>query len=231
MSNDLFKVALMALPLTMVALLSGCPDPNPTGQFSSAPAAGGAAATGAGGAGRSGDGSTAPNSARFSVPEGEGVKISGTITYEGSVTGRMQLDFLKVPDGSAPQLVNSQQLKSSGNWSARVPKDFGPVHIVAFIDKEGDGPSLDDPAGRTTDPLVIASEDIADVTIALSDTPDLGNLAPGGTGALPGKMPQPDGPPPDGPPPDGPPPDGAAPEGAATPEAPADDAQGGEPQQ
>jgi hypothetical protein len=233
MSRDLLKVAFLAVPFAASALLSGCPDPNPTGQFSGTSSAGASSVGGAASPGGAGDGSTAPNSARFDVASGEGVKISGTITYSGPATGRMQLDFLQVPDGGAPQLVNSQQLKGPGKWSSQVPKDFGPLHIVAFIDKDGDGPSLTDPAGRTADPLVISAEDIADVVIVLTDEPDLGNLAPGGTGALPGKMPSPDDPPPDGPPPDGPPPDGPPPDGPPPdgPGAPADAAQGAEPEQ
>ena len=214
MHRALSRVALLVLPLAPVALLAGCPDPNPTGQFPTTTTGGGAGSGGAPAAGDNpGGGGTAPNSARFTVEEGNAVRLTGTISYEGAVTGRMQLDFLTLGDGGRPMLVNSQQVQGVGKWTAKVPKEFGELYIVAFIDKDGDGPSPTDPAGRTVEPLVIGAEDIKDVELVLSDEPDLGPLTPGGTGALPGSVPTPDGPAPDGPPPDGPPPDGPPPEG------------------
>jgi len=233
----LSRVALAAVTYSSLAVLAGCPDPNPTGTYSGSSTGGVDVTAGPGqGAAAGGGSASSPGGARFSAKGGEAVKLSGTLVYEGTATGRMQLDFLTTPDGSPPQLVNSQQVKSgTTKWSTKVPKDFGELNIVAFIDKESDGPSADDPAGRTSEPLVVGAEDIADIVITLTDAAELGTLAPGGNGALPGSVakpsgPPPDGPPPDGPPPDGPPPDGPPPDGPPPDGSPAGgDAQGGEP--
>jgi|GEM_PF-1594360 len=201
---------------TAMLWLAGCPDPNPTGAYTEqgggAPSAGGpGGGSGGGAAGGPGSG-TRPDDARFKVGEGEGVALAGTFTYDGEAKGRMQIDFLTQESGGPPRLVHTLQLDKLGEWKTRVPKNYGELHIVAFIDKEGDGPSSDDPAAKSDGPIAIAEADITDVELKLTDDPDLGTFTPGG-GGQPNGEPQPDGPPPDGPPPDGPPPDGPPPDG------------------
>ena len=199
-------------------LCTGCPDPNPNGAYteaggaasSSASVGGASSAPSPGGAGGSG---TRPDDARFKVGEDEGVALEGTFQYEGEASGRMQIDFLTQESGGPPRLVHTLQVDKIGPWKTRAPKNFGELHIVAFIDKEGDGPSSDDPAARSDGPITIAEADVTEVNLILTDDPDLGTFTPGG-GGQPSGSPPPDGPPPDGPPPDGPPPDGPPPEGA-----------------
>ena len=205
------------------ALAVACPDPNPTGAYTEA--GGGAVVAGSSGA-ASGGGSSAPsgtrpNDARFKVGDGEGVQLTGTFQYEGEASGRMQIDFLTQENGGPPRLVHTVQVDKLGEWKTRAPKNYGTLHIVAFIDKQGDGPSSDDPAAKSDGPEAIAEEDISGLDLVLKDDPDLGTFTPGGGGQANGEPPPDgpaaDGPPPDGPPPDGPPPDGAPADGAGSP--------------
>lgn len=206
--------------------LTACPDPNPTSSYTGVDGGDPSAVGSNGPRPANGAAGTRPNDARFKVSKDESVLVSGTFEYEGDASGRKQLDFLTKKEDGPPNLVHTVQLDELGEWKARVPKNFGELHIVAFIDKEGDGPSADDPATKTDGPLTIAEEDVSDVKLVLSDSPDLGNFTPGGGGQPSGEPPPdgppPDGPPPDGPPPDGPPPDGPPPDGAAPDGAPAE---------
>jgi hypothetical protein len=190
-------------------ILCGCPDPNPTGSYTAEGATEGAASGAAGGAGGAAPppGGTRPDDARFKLGPDEGVAMGGMLSYAGDKTGRLQLDFLTRDPDQPPRLVHTVQLKGPGPWTTRVPKDYGPIYVVAFIDIDGDGPSATDPAAATLEPVVVGAEDLTTVDLTLSDAPDLGELTPGGGG----KPPQPEGPPADG----APSPDAApAPEGA-----------------
>ncbi len=210
------------LAILTAAVAGGCPDPNPTAAYTSTPGAADPGTPGSvGAAGMAGG--TRPDDARFKVKNGEGIELAGTFDYEGDATGRCQLDFLSRSGDGPPMLVHTVQLEKPGPWSTRAPANFGELYIVAFIDKAGDGPSADDPAAMTNGPLQIAESDIKDITLALSDTPDLGAFTPGG-GGQPQGSPPPDGPPPDGPPPDGPPPDGPPPDGPPPDDSPAPNA-------
>ncbi len=206
---------LRAVVLLVAGLAGGCPDPNPTGAYTEA--GGNTVSTGGGGGNTvsgpgGGPAGTRPDDARFKVSESEGVALTGTFQYEGSASGRMQIDFLTQESGGPPRLVHTLQVDKPGEWKTRAPKNYGELHIVAFIDKEGDGPSSDDPAAKSDGPIAIGEADITGIDLILTDDPDLGTFTPGG-GGQPSGDPQPDGPPPDGPPPDGPPPDGPPPDG------------------
>jgi len=211
------RPAWAAVAATLL-ILAGCPDPNPTGSYTAGGAAEGAAAGAAGGAGGAAPppGGTRPDDARFKLGPDEGVGMTGTLSYAGEKTGRLQLDFLARDPDQPPRLVHTVQMKGPGPWTTRVPKDYGPIYVVAFIDIDGDGPSATDPAAATMEPVVVGGEDLTGVDLTLSDTPDLGELTPGGGG----KPPQPEGPPADG----APAPDAApAPEGAPGGTPPADE--------
>ena len=203
-----------ATGILVAAFAVACPDPNPTGAYTEA--GGGAVVSGSGGGGASSAPSgTRPNDARFKVGEGEGVQLTGTFQYDGDASGRMQIDFLTQENGGPPRLVHTVQVDKLGEWKTRAPKNYGTLHIVAFIDKQGDGPSSDDPAAKSDGPVAIAEEDITGLDLILTDEPDLGTFTPGGGGGQANGEPPPDGPPADGPPPDGPPPDGAPADGGS----------------
>lgn len=211
--------------LVAATLAMGCPDPSAGIQTNGEGAAVPPSGPGQPGAdqGALSQGATQPNDARFQVKPGDGVLLSGTFDYTGTATGNFRLDFLAREENGPPKLVHTLELKGPGPWKVTAPKEFGGLYIVAFIDRGGDGPSADDPAGRTPEPVVIGSEPINDIVLAVTDQADLGELTPGGA----------DGPPP--PPPDmpqgaagGPPPGGeGTPEGGPPPSMPTPE--GGDP--
>ena len=224
----------------MALLLAGCPEsPGPEGPGQGGPGADGPGGPPPGGPGAGGGPEGRPNDAHFDVVEGEGVTLSGTIEYGGEATGAVRLDFLVVDaGGTAPKLMHAESLNEVGAWTLEVPKDFGELIIVGFIDADSDGPSPTAPAATVT--IEVATENVSDITLALVDDPDLGSLTPGAHNGAPpdgagGAPPEgAEGAPPEGaegePPPEGeptkpgeglPPVDGEeAPEGEPAPEAP-----------
>jgi hypothetical protein len=106
-----------------------------------------------------------------------GVTISGSLSYEGSVKGQVRLDFLRTEGDGPPHLLHVEKLDDLGTFSMQVPSNTGPVTVVAFIDVDNDGPNSSDPAGLVQ--LAIEESTIANVSITLADSPDLGDLTPG----------------------------------------------------
>ncbi|MFH1469341.1 MAG: hypothetical protein ABIO70_33460 [Pseudomonadota bacterium] len=161
-------------------LLAACPDPTnapPAAQLSP-----GDAVSGAGGTDASGQPITgAPGPATTTdakVEPGEGVVISGAVAYDGTKTGRIRLDVLAVQASGPPMLAKTLELPAFGDWSVELPKEFGAVRVVGFLDQTGDGPTPDDPAAAVLEPLQIGTEPIEGVTLTLTDDPDLGLLTP-----------------------------------------------------
>jgi hypothetical protein len=161
------------------------------------------------------------------VEAGQGVKLSGTLSYAGTQTGTITIDFLKQSENSGfPDLAHTLTLEKPGPWEVEVPKGAGKFWIVSFVDTNGNGPDPAEPAGRVADAITVEEAGISGLDITISDNPDLGDLKPGGKdGAGPGAPPAGEagaGAPPAGeagagaPPAGGPPPEGA---GAAAPDA------------
>ncbi len=162
--------------------LSGCPDPTSPADGTNEGA--GEAPGGPGGApgGPGGGGQQPPplGMAKFEVAPGEGVKLSGTITYAGTKTGAVHVDFLRAPEnGSYPQLLHSISIAAVGPWEVEAPKGTGKVGIVAYVDLAGDGPNDGDPAARVAGLVDVANDAIAGLDVTLLDTPDLGEFTPG----------------------------------------------------
>ncbi len=201
------RLPILSLSASLLAL-AGCPDPNgvaggapaleeptavgpppvdgapPMDAPPSEPSAmppGDPSATGA-----TGSSAGRPAAAAFHVEPGKGVQLSGTVSYAGSASGTLRIDFLKNPAGSTfPELVHTLTLAAPGAWSVEAPADIGEISIVAFLDANDDGPGPGEPAGmieRTT----VGATPMASLDITLSDTPELGSLKPGaGPGAAP----------------------------------------------
>ena len=203
--------------LSLFAL--GCPDPTSPADGTTEPGAGagGPGPGPGGGEGPGGGGAKQPppmGMAKFEVTPGEGVKLSGTITYTGAKTGAVHVDFLRAPENSSyPELLHSISITSAGPWEVEAPKGTGKVGIVAYVDIAGDGPNDGDPEARVPGLVDIANDAIPGLDLTLSDTPDLGEFTPGKGDAGP---PQGGAPPADGAPP---PADGAAPPAGAPPAA------------
>ena len=206
--------------LIPLLLLSACPESSTTPSTEPGGEEGGPDNNGGGGPTPFSN----PNDARFSVAPGEGVTLNGEFVYTGETPGSSRLDFQRreSPNGP-PMLVHTIELDAPGPWSLEVPKDYGPIYLTGFVDLKGDGPSPDDPMGRTTEPVNIAQEDINGVDLAVSlggdaaipSPPQPGENKPGENGE-----PAPEGAPGGDPAPEGAP--GGPPEG--TPDAPPSDA-------
>lgn len=126
-------------------------------------------------------GGVRPNST-FQVAAGQGVKLSGTVTYEGAKKGDLRVDFLRSNMGSFPELVHSLTLPQPGAFEVEAPKGFGEVSVVAFLDADGNGPSDGEPAARIEGTLKIEDQDLPNLVLALTDNPELGDLKPPGQG-------------------------------------------------
>ncbi len=114
------------------------------------------------------------------VTAGEGVVLSGTLGYEGEKTGKIRLDILTSRGENPHLLAKTLELSALGEWSVELPKDFGEVNIVGFLDQTGDGPTADDPAAALPAPVAVATEPIEGLALMLVDDADLGALTPGG---------------------------------------------------
>lgn len=156
--------------LPFVLLLSACPDPSKTAEGPGSSASVGAPVAGpeAGSAGQGGP--SQAGSQGFKVTPGEGVFLKGTFTYEGTKAGRNRIDFVTIQEGAPPNLVYAMTLEQTGAWQVEVPKDFGKLHILGFIDQAEDGPSPGDPATPMGDPIVIEGADIEGIELKLIDT-------------------------------------------------------------
>lgn len=180
MAHPTRPCALLASFVLMATVLTACPDPAATSSGSGGPTAAGGAAPNPGGGGGGGGGSPGPaqDVADWTEIEGDAVTLSGTLTYAGSKKGSLRLDFLGA--GSLGGLQHTTTLDAVGPWSVQAPASLGEVYVVAFVDLDSDGPSPTDPAGRTADTVTVGAEDVAGIDIELSDSPDLGDLTPGG---------------------------------------------------
>lgn len=186
----------MSRALALLVFLAGCPDPVPT--TTDPAAAGGAPAGAEGGVGQAPppEGGGAPPPAGggrpaamgFQVEPGQGVKLSGTVSYAGTATGTYRIDFLRAAEGSGfPELLHAISMDKAGTWEVEAPKAAGKIHIVSYLDAGEDGPSAGEPAVLYANPVEVGDAPIADVALVLSDSPDLGDFAPrGGGGAPPG---------------------------------------------
>ncbi len=172
-------------------------------------------------------GASTVNTEPLNVVPGEGVKLTGTATYEGTAEGSVRMDVLKQA-GGMPSLVYSTTLERLGPFEVELPKNFGSVQVTVFVDTTGDGPTVGEPMAASAF-MEIGETPPAAVTLVLAKlesgsggppppgaggaAPPVGGPgapgAPAGEGALPANGPAGD--PPAGGGPGGPPPTGAAP--------------------
>lgn len=200
-------------------VLGGCPEPDdaavtpePAGDGSASGEASGDNNTTNNGSGEPQPFSN-PNDARFSVQPDSAVKLSGTFQYDGDVTGSYRIDFQRQEGSAPPMLVHAIELEQPGEFSVDVPKGYGEIQLLGFVDAKSDGPTADDPVGRTREPIIIGEEDITGVVleVALGNNANVAPPEPGkgpsggelSNGGAPSDGGEGGSPPPDGPPSDG----------------------------
>ena len=125
--------------------------------------------------------STEVNMAQFDVEEGEGVTLSGSVSYAGEQEGSLLFQVLTSRE-EGPFLEHSQDLDQEGPFSIEAPKMLGEANLVVFLDLTGDGASASDPAGMQV--VEIGLSDVDGIEVEVVDDADLGGLAPGGQGEM-----------------------------------------------
>ncbi len=182
-----------AMAIAVMMLLSGCPEPPATNQGQAPSNAnqppGAQPAAPAGKPGQSDhaagenpsmpapDGSMAMaiadnggrlNPTGFQVSAGDGVTMSGSISYDGTASGVLRLDFLKQPEGQTlPQLLHTMALDAPGPWKVDVPKDLGSVNIVAYLDANENGPNEGEPSATATN-IEVGGDPITGIDLELT---------------------------------------------------------------
>ena len=172
----------------IAGLLAGCPAPPDTTLGSGGDGGGGDGGGGDGGGGVAAEDGRLPPGAghdlpsEFDQPPGKSVKISGTVSYDGTHTGQIYVDFVKHEEGATPpsRVVHSQKLDALGPWEVLAPKNIGKIDIMAFIDLDSNGPNPGEPIGAVHD-LEVGEEPLVGVEIVLSEKDD--GEAPGATTA------------------------------------------------
>ena len=104
------------------------------------------------------------------------VKIKGSLTYRGSAEGPMLVDIMKA-GAEKPTVLYNLALDKAGAFETTAPLDLGEVIIVAYLDKDENGPSKGDPAGKSR-VFTLGSDTISDINIILRDGVDLGKYKP-----------------------------------------------------
>ncbi len=145
-----------SLMLLALVFMTGCPEPVPTPTSATdaphTPPPEGAPPPGAG-----------TPSEDIKVTPGTGVVISGTFTYEGTATGMYRVDISSPQTSGPPLPVTKTTLPAQGPWQLEVPKNLGPIVIVAFIE-EGHGPGGTTPT-TTVYGLTVGETPLTDVAL------------------------------------------------------------------
>jgi hypothetical protein len=119
----------------------------------------------------------------FATEPGTSVRVSGEIVYQGRSsgpieTGVLHLDFLKSSSNKKfPVLLHDVVLPTLGAWEVDVPKDAGRLAVVAFIDKNDNGPEQAEPTGNAL--LEVAQTPVSGLRIELFDDPTRVGTPPG----------------------------------------------------
>ncbi len=118
-----------------------------------------------------------PKTTRFDVNPEEGVLVTGTLSYAGKKSGTVLLQVLTIETNQPPSLMHHEEFEAPGSFSFVAPKSLGPARLISFLDTGNDGPSITDPAAMMS--IEIGTENLTDLSMVLTDEPDLGDMAPG----------------------------------------------------
>jgi hypothetical protein len=100
---------------------------------------------------------------------GEGVKLSGTVSYAGSKKGTIHIDLMKNTKGEMGQRMGSVELKAPGPFEIEVTPNAGELNMFAYLDVDGDGFSPSDPGGGPKSLVKVGSSAVTGVAITIVD--------------------------------------------------------------
>ncbi len=103
--------------------------------------------------------------------------MAGQVSMDGAEDGVVRVDVLTLADGKPPELVEQAALDGLGAFDLTLPAGFGPVHLVAYIDRDDNGPSEGEPVATLA--VEVGATPITDLALVLDPNNDLGRLAPG----------------------------------------------------
>ncbi len=157
----------------LLSCLAGCPESPAPPMGEGSPAAGGVPPP-PGQDARQGEGGEAGT--KRVEPKGwgdagkDGVRLAGTMTYAGTRTGTLRIDFLKASKtGGMPSLEHTLTPPALGPWEVVAPKDAGTIVILAYIDLDENGPSPGEPKAITVDPVQVGGTPVTGLDLALLD--------------------------------------------------------------
>ncbi len=180
-----------------LVLLLACPTDAPEATLAPPPGEGAANPPGEGGVAPPPSDQPEP---KLVVAEGEGVKLSGTATYEGEIASPIRLDVLLQGEGG-PQRTHTVLLEKMGAFEVVVPKNYGSVQLAVLLETSAPARPM-----AVTPWIDVLDQPIADIALVLAPLDPTAGPAVAPTGPPPeGTAPPPDGaaPPPAGEPPPG----------------------------
>ncbi len=87
--------------------------------------------------------------------DGGSASLSGEVVFSEPVTQPVLIDLV---DPRTHEQLWGQYCRGSGTFSFDAPKSLGEVVLVAFMDEDGDGPSVTDPQGRSKGTLDLSTD-------------------------------------------------------------------------
>ena len=88
--------------------------------------------------------------------------VSGAVDWDGRLAGSVLIDIGR-PGDLAP--VYGFECRGTGAFTLRVPRAFGEIVLLVFVDNDMDGPTPTDPQVRSPGSISVAS-DTAGVALA-----------------------------------------------------------------
>jgi hypothetical protein len=103
------------------------------------------------------------------------VTLSGTATYTGNKTGKINIEVLQNEEQvGAPTLLAQKSLSELGAFEIKVPKEQQNLTIMIYIDTNLDEITDNDPRGYYT--FASGTKNITDVTVTILDEKELKEL-------------------------------------------------------
>ena len=123
-----------------------------------------------------------PAALEITPPGGDSTVVSGTVAWDGAILSRVLLDLVE-PERLVA--VYGFECRGAGEFSVEVPRSIGDVVAIAFVDNSQDGPSADDPQGRTAEAIDLDGGDVDGVLITAKEDGWVEGFDGGGHGGAP----------------------------------------------